>query len=630
MPNNSWKPDQFKPKDIKAKMDNKTFTVPIYQRGIVWNDKQRAELVDTIKRGLPFGSLLLYKDGSKYQIIDGLQRSTSLCGFVDNPAQFFNEDDIDNDVIDELVKLSGVADDIETARESVKKTLIDWVKDHKSLSDIEGMQFYEFGEKLTETYPACKGNEGEIGKKIRPMLQRFQELCKKINDIDVPAIVIEGDSSALPILFERINSKGTQLSKYEIYAASWHDYKFVINDSLVDIVKYNRDRYDTLLDGITDIDDYDSKQFVNRMQLNAFEIAFGFGKYLHKNWPVMFGKSSDDASVESIGFTLLNVCLGQKYTEASRMNVKLKEIVGDTNINDFLNKIIESVKFVEKRVSKFSNFKLNTRTEPAPLHSEMQICAIIASVFLMKYATIDLDEDGGLESFSLHLDTVNPEWRTKYEKMLKENLSKRYIIEVLQRRWNSAGNLKLDQVILVNDYYTQKIDYDTFMGVIKNWYTNMNIERQERTKITKAKEPEMLLLSTIYLMNSFSANSQLNDMKFDIEHLATKQRMKDQLERLGPDIKLPISSFGNLCILPEYENRSKGKKTLYEDSEYLSKSGMTLAEIEKNYSFTESKDLDWLLDNTISEDKFKKAYFKFLDKRFDRMMKILKDNFDKI
>ena len=605
---NSWKPDTFKPIKIKENMDNKTFTVPIYQRGLVWTDKQRAELVDTIKRGLPFGSLLLYQDGAKYQIIDGLQRSNALCGFVDNPAQFFSYDDIDSEVINELSNLTQITDAVEDVRERIKVILIDWVKKHKSLSEIEGMQFSEFGVDLANEYPACNGEEINIGRKIKPMLQRFQELCRAINNIDVPALVITGDASSLPVLFERINSKGTQLSKYEIYAASWIDKKYTINDSLVDLVKCNRDRYDTLLEGLTDIDDYDSQAFLNNMQLSAFEIAFGLGKHLHKTWPVLFGKSADDTTVESVGFTLINVCLGQKYTEAVNMDSRLDALVGNANINMFIEKIIESVKFVDKKISKFSNFKLNSRKEPSPLHSEMQICAIIASVFLLKYADIDISEDEKLDSFCLHLDSVNSTWKKKYMKKLNANLSKRYILEILQDRWSGTGNLKLDQVIIKNDYYSQEITKETFLSSVESWYKNLNIERQERSKVTAPKEPELLLLSTIY-MNIFSANSQLNDKKFDIEHLATKAKMKEQLERLGPDIRLPISSFGNICILPEYTNRSKGKKTLYEDTNYLSKTNMTLKELEDNYSFTSEHDLDWLLDNNSSDADFSKAYY---------------------
>ena len=40
-------------------------------------------------------------------------------------------------------------------------------------------------------------------------------------------------------------------------------------------------------------------------ELNAFELAFGFGKLLCKDWPHLFGYSEDDVQVESIGFNVL-------------------------------------------------------------------------------------------------------------------------------------------------------------------------------------------------------------------------------------------------------------------------------------------------------------------------------------
>lgn len=147
--------------------------------------------------------------------------------------------------------------------------------------------------------------EFEIGDLIEPMMKNYQEICKKINNTKIPAIVLSGESDLLPVLFERINSKGTQLSKYQIYAATWSGKKYKLDDNLAELVKANRDRYDQMLDGNGTIDDYDSASFMNAKELDAFEIAFGLGKYLSNNWPHLFGKSQDEKSVESIGFTLM-------------------------------------------------------------------------------------------------------------------------------------------------------------------------------------------------------------------------------------------------------------------------------------------------------------------------------------
>ena len=174
------------------------------------------------------------------------------------------------------------------------------------------MQFSKFGKVVSDKFPVCKGMEFDIGDLIEPMMKNYQEICKKISDTRIPAIVLSGEPDLLPILFERINSKGTQLSKYQIYAATWSGKKYKLSDEFIDLVKANRDRYDQMLDGNGTIDEYDSSSFMNAKELDAFEIAFGLGKYLSKNWPHLFGKSENEKAVESIGFTLMSTCLGLK------------------------------------------------------------------------------------------------------------------------------------------------------------------------------------------------------------------------------------------------------------------------------------------------------------------------------
>ena len=631
---NTWKPETFKPSQIKKNMDDRVFTVPKYQRGIVWTDKQREYLIDTIKKGLPFGSLLLYKESSgTYQIIDGLQRSTAVVGFVENPAQFFSDEDIDDAVISEITKVIGVAGPQSIIADKVKTLLVGWVKKCKTLNDVIGMQFSEFGETLVQEFPTCLGKEGVIGRLIKPMLKAFQDTCSTINDIDIPAIVIEGDPDLLPVLFERINSKGTQLSKYQIYAASWNTDEYTISEDLKEIVEANRNRYDSMLEGKTSIDDYDSISFLHAKVLDTYEIAFGFGKKLCEEYPHLFGITKDQTQVDSIGFTLINICLGLKNKDAHKMNSKLKELIGNSNINLFLNKILECVKYVDKRIGKYNTFKSNSRPDSGkkPLHTEFQICSIIASVFLLKYVDIKLDSNENISEYCIHLDHVNGKWSKNNESSFKKNASKIYIMEILQRRWSGTGDKKMDQILITPDYYTRSISSSEFEATLETWFTNLNNERSEIGKVSAAKEPELLMLALVYLMNSFSAKHQLDDSKFDIEHLATKQLMKEKLSSLyNGELRLPISSFGNLCLLPEYENRSKGKKTLYQDNDYQKRINKPIGYIEENYSFTTAEDMDWLNDSLLSADEFKEAYFCFIRKRFDKMKEIVFSNFDEV
>ncbi|HTU69095.1 MAG TPA: DUF262 domain-containing protein, partial [Candidatus Baltobacteraceae bacterium] len=57
--------------------------IPSFQRGLVWQKTKRAELIQSVRESLPIGSLLMYYAGIRdnkptYELVDGLQRSTSL------------------------------------------------------------------------------------------------------------------------------------------------------------------------------------------------------------------------------------------------------------------------------------------------------------------------------------------------------------------------------------------------------------------------------------------------------------------------------------------------------------------------------------------------------------------------
>ena len=118
---NSWKMEQFTAQEIHEKQEQKRIVVPKYQRGIVWKESQKKELIDSIKKGIPFGSILLYNDeeANNFRLIDGLQRCTTIYEFISNPANYFDEDDIDDETINKLKDLINVVSDTEVIRNKI-------------------------------------------------------------------------------------------------------------------------------------------------------------------------------------------------------------------------------------------------------------------------------------------------------------------------------------------------------------------------------------------------------------------------------------------------------------------------------------------------------------------------------
>jgi hypothetical protein len=73
-------------RDLVLRKKNGRISTPKHQRNAtVWDEKRRKEFIDTVKRYLPFPSILLYLDDYGVEWLeDGLQRLTTLESFVDD------------------------------------------------------------------------------------------------------------------------------------------------------------------------------------------------------------------------------------------------------------------------------------------------------------------------------------------------------------------------------------------------------------------------------------------------------------------------------------------------------------------------------------------------------------------
>ena len=82
---------------------------------------------------------------------------------------------------------------------------------------------------------------------ISLFFEERQDLYDKIASTVIPVIVYTGDESNLPDIFDRINSKGTPLDQYEVYAAAWPvNEKYVISNT--EIIEYIVRKYDSFVE----------------------------------------------------------------------------------------------------------------------------------------------------------------------------------------------------------------------------------------------------------------------------------------------------------------------------------------------------------------------------------------------
>ncbi|MDD2468503.1 MAG: DUF262 domain-containing protein [Desulfobulbus sp.] len=193
--------------------------IPVFQRQFIWSDEQIISLLDSIYRGYPVGSLLLWstKEVLKHErnvggfilpetpedypvnyILDGQQRLTTLYGV-------FHSDDRTTDAeLADRFNICYVPEDDEfmhykAAAAKKKIFLRDILDTAKLLSQLPGFS-------------------QEESKKIALVTERFK-------DYEFPVVTIkERTNKEVCSVFQRINSSGTPLSNIELLAAwTWSD-----------------------------------------------------------------------------------------------------------------------------------------------------------------------------------------------------------------------------------------------------------------------------------------------------------------------------------------------------------------------------------------------------------------------
>ena len=329
--------------------------------------------------------------------------------------------------------------------------------------------------------------------------------------------------------------------------------------------------------------------------LSSFEYVFGLSRYLNEKYDYLhFDNTSADDEINPMGFELVNACINSSNDKIKTLYLDILKL----DINLFESRLIEAIEFVGKAISKVTSFKGNSRSKKIILHSKYQIMSMISTTFKEKYDISDLSKS-------------KPTWKINRD-YLEKNMIQHYIHDIIRDEWSNGGTSKIHSVAKPNKYLTP-IPKKVWESTLNSYFDQTNMRREIKNVANPRKE-DIVILNCIYL-SLFSALDQLSLDKFDIEHIATKDKMKTLIAICQSD-GLPVSSIANLCYLPEKVNRSKGPNTFYQDDNY--KKYIDLKTIEDKYSFTKEEDLEWIKLPYTAEDSevLKEYYMSFLNKRF--------------
>lgn len=590
--------------------------LPRFQRAIVWKKAQREALIESIYRGFPIGALLLYRlpaessDAAQvYQLVDGLQRTTAIISYTDEPLTYAPAAALPSDVVERLTKeLQAHVQDLANLEDEVRSGIIEWMRQTKKLSMAEGFTPESCVNHLLERLDADIDQRDERKELVDTAARLLDGLRDgvDIGDVSVPVIVYTGPKGNLPEIFELINSSGTKLSKYQIYAATWIDQQVDIQNERVK--KAIEEKYQTILDRGFDIQGLEDDGEINEFSL--FEYLFGLGKVLSEDFPRLFGPPTEAADTQPMAFTMATIAHRLRLND---MGALPQEMLRDSekriSPSSFEEALLKSCKFVEDCLFPYFGIKLNQQGgSPLVVHTDYQIASLVVRVMVARWQPNTWVE--------------RDEWQQEWEQ-LKTTIPQYYLYDIIQQNWRGSGDSRLydmawhgresDESRQVSGHYLNQIPRKQWEDALNAWHEEQLL-RQQRSR-PHVRGVEKLFLKFVYA--GIVSHLDEHQKSFEVEHLFPVKRLRDLIGE--HEEGWPISAVANLALFEKSLNREKLKLTI---SEYLdNQDDEELRQAVEPYLLVDVDTVSIPEDGEYSKDD----YLKFLRRRFEPMKKQVLD-----
>lgn len=414
---------------------------PSFQRGVVWDEERQRTLIDSIKQSYPIGSILLYearfeRNKIVYEIVDGLQRSHSLLDYNRNRLQFYSKDDVDVRFLEDILRsfnvLGPADDDVDHERwlNELRKATALWLRGRSSFAPSDGYSAHGLAERLAEV---CDRTEPASISSIFVRCEQFLQAVRDELDIDdykIPVIIFSGSRMKLPEVFQRLNTKGVPLSKYDILGSIWDGKEVAVKrEDVIALVRGRQER----LDAAAEIDGVKASK-IAAGEIDFFDFLCAVGSTLSRQHPMLFKRAtrSDDGEPEAHGFTLAALCFRVDSKSSKEFAALPQRLDAFGSCDAFLAALLDVCKLVENALLPILGTTIELEKGDG-YHKELQMASIVASVFRAVgpkpyvASPLSLDE-------RLHL------------------IVQRYLVDAFKSYWSGTGDSKALKAIREDDY----------------------------------------------------------------------------------------------------------------------------------------------------------------------------------
>ncbi|MGD6780169.1 DUF262 domain-containing protein [Sutcliffiella horikoshii] len=525
-------------------------TVPQFQRRLVWSKQQKKEFIETLSKGFPFGSVLIYKyeEDSKVSLIDGLQRFSTIMDYENNPQEYI-------DITQEIEDLIGIltrnypSEINAKSLNSIKKNIESIIKNLISTPNVAPMFLFDTMGSHMELSQYTDSIQLREVIDIQHKITTKKESYLKVNEIIIPTVEFLGDVSELSEVFENLNKGGKKLSKYQVFAAQWYRNTITLND-----MKHNHDILEEVINRYEflnkqreiKIEDFSPEKLREEKVINLSELCYALGKLIIKESPVFYNHKKEDGLEDlanEIGYSTMGIIFGIDNKKLYGIEKYIDHLQDAKFLNSLLKNIFKVFKHINEHFKQYLVLPSQNEVYENKKITNFKFLSYFADLWT-RYFSITNDNQIIDRSSGNDLS---------YSKTL-ENFIFYYVLDSVKGNWGNAGDSRLNQFYIDQSRnYLNKPKRKEFEDSIAIWWqdrmTNPSIQFDDTSK----------MLLTIYY-NLDKSNSGLKiGRNYDFEHLIARNKTKEIYKKYN----LPMGTIGNLMFLDSSINRSKKDLNLY-------------------------------------------------------------------
>lgn len=581
--------------------------VPKFQRSIVWTDSQIKKLVDSIYNGFPIGSLLAYRTAEVrvgkpiLQLVDGLQRVTAISRFIAAPLKYAPTDVLVNEDYLRLCAEQIFGDHSERSLLTTKHRFMAWFETQNEASYGGTFTFAHLARHLSD------GNPEALARLVNANLESGAGddlLAKVLKDLEVvrnyrvPINVYSGPIEDVPTIFERINSQGAKLSKYEILAASWSNTSVDVQNK--EVIQAIAEKYQVMIANGYEVDGFDEGS-VESSEYNLYEYLFGLGKVLAQKFPTLFHSSESADDDSPVAFQIFTVALKLPVAKMGTLAEKMpRDESHAINVSSMEKAVFFACDLAENALAQYLTLTLNETTRAPSGVGQNQAISMVTAVLANCFD----------DNFGSH--------QPNFAKDIANNIPAHFLLDILRNAWGNAGDTTLftrtwQQVelpesevgktpprLVPSDHYLRPVGAGSLRTAFELWHsTQLGLKHTQRARYAKDAKP---VLKFIY--STLLTPQEEKGVTFELEHVYPVAVLKKLIADANID-GLPMSAIGNLMLLPKEINRIKKEVLLGDYVLKTPKVDLPDQELKRLQSFLIAPELtDVSLENGINPDKF--------------------------